>query len=83
MILDDGYASFIRNPHTKDPGKTSSIALPLFRNDILVGTMTMVFFSTSLPSRRCLDKHKTLIFETQGKINRDLTEMKLFNPSED
>ena len=83
MILDDGYASFIRNPHTKDPGKTSSIALPLFRNDILVGTMTMVFFSTSLRVADALDKHKTLIFETQGKINRDLTEMKLFNPSED
>ncbi len=78
MILEDGYASFIRNPHTKDPGKTSSIAVPLYRDDILVGAMTLVFFSTSLRVAEAFDKYQKLIFETQANINSDLVEMKLF-----
>lgn len=82
MILEDGYASFIRNPHTKDPGKTSSIAVPLYRDDILVGAMTLVFFSTSLKVVDAFEKYKKLIFETQANINRDLVEMKLFKPED-
>ena len=82
MILEDGYASFIRNPHTKDPGKTSSIAVPLYRDDELVGAMTLVFFSTSLRVAEAFEKYKDLIFETQNNINRDLVEMKLFNPED-
>ena len=82
MILEDGYASFIRNPHTKDPGKTSSNAVPLYRDDELVGAMTLVFFSTSLRVAEAFEKYKDLIFETQNNINRDLVEMKLFNPED-
>ena len=82
MILEDGYASFIRNPHTKDPGKTSSIAVPLYRDDILVGAMTLVFFSTSLKVVDAFEKYKDLIFDTQANINRDLVEMKLFKPED-
>lgn len=82
MILEDGYASFIRNPHTKNPGKTSSIAVPLYRNDDLIGAMTLVFFSTSLRVADAFEKHKGLLFETQAKINRDLVAMKLFKPED-
>ena len=79
MILEDGYASFIRNPHTKDPGKTSSIAVPLYRNKTLVGVMTFVFFSASFRVSDAFDKYKDIILETQTAINRDLSEMSLFN----
>ena len=82
MILEDGYASFIRNPHTKDPGKTSSIAVPLYRNDELIGAMTLVFFSTSLRVADAFGKYKKLLFETQANINRDLVAMKLFKPED-
>ena len=82
MILEDGYASFIRNPHTKDPGKTSSIAVPLYREDELIGAMTLVFFSTSLRVADAFEKYKALLFETQANINRDLVAMKLFKPEE-
>ena len=82
MILEDGYASFIRNPHTKDPGKTSSIAVPLFKNDELIGAMTLVFFSTSLRVAEAFERYKTPITETQANINRDLVELKLFKPED-
>lgn len=82
IIKEDGYASFIRNPHTKDPGKTSSIAVPLYRGDDIVGSMTLIFFSTSLRVKEAFEKYKDDIFETQSNINRDLVEMKLFKPEE-
>lgn len=82
MILEDGYASFVRNPHTKDPGKTSSIAVPLYRGETLIGAMTLVFFSTALRVNDAFEEYKEFIFETQANINRDLVEMKLFKPEE-
>lgn len=82
MIVEDGYASFIRNPHTKNPGKTSSIAVPLFRGEALVGALTLIFFSTSLRVVEAFEKYKDQIFKAQSAINRDLMEMKLFSPDE-
>ena len=81
MIRKDGYASFIKNLHTKDPGKTSSIALPLFEKDQVVGAMALVFFSSSLRVKEAFKKYKTLIVETQKKINNDLANAELFNPA--
>lgn len=82
MIREDGYASFIRNLHTKDPGKTSSISVPLYYDEKVVGTMTLSFFSTSMRVVEAFDKYRDLIFEAQANINHDLAAMKLFKPEE-
>ena len=82
MILEDGYASFVRNPHTKDPGKTSSIAVPLYRGEILVGAMTLVFFSTAFRVAEAFEKYQKSVFKTQANINNDLVKMKLFKPED-
>lgn len=79
MILEDGYASFIRNPHTKDPGKRSSIAVPLYRDEMLVGVLTLLFFSTTMKVVEAFKQYEKQIFEAQTSINRDLVEVKLFN----
>ena len=78
MILEDGYASFVRNPHAKDPGKRSSIAVPLYRDDMLVGVLTLLFFSTTMRVVDAFKQYEKSIFEAQTKINRDLVEVKLF-----
>lgn len=82
LIREDGYASFIRNPHTKDPGKTSSLALPLYHENKVVGAMTLIFFSTSLRIVEAFDKYKDILLETQENINIDLVKRKLFNPND-
>lgn len=79
MILEDGYASFVRNPHAKDPGKRSSIAVPLYRGEILVGVLTLLFFSTTMRVVDAFKQYEKLISEAQTNINRDLVEVKLFN----
>lgn len=77
-IKREGYASFLRNPHTKDPGKTSSIALPLFRNDVFVGSLTMIFFASTMGVTDAFERYKEAMVHTQEKINHDLNTMKLF-----
>ena len=47
-IRSDGFAIHVRNPHTLNPGKTSSISVPLFDGETLAGTLTLVFFSTAM-----------------------------------
>ena len=82
VIRSEGYASFIRNPHTKDPGKTSSIAVPLFHENDVIGAMTLIFFSTTLKVSDAFEKYKEEILEAQNNINSDLVEMKLFKPEQ-
>ena len=79
MIIEDGYASFIRNPHAKDPGKRSSIAVPLYRDEMLVGVLTLLFFSTTMRVVEAFKQYEKQIFEAQTTINRDLKEAELFN----
>ena len=80
IILEDGFASFVRNPHAKDPGKRSSIAVPLYRDEMLVGVLTLLFFSTTLRVVDAFKQYEKSIFEAQTKINRDLVEVNLFTP---
>ncbi len=43
-----GYATQARNAYTATPGKTSSIALPLFQNGRVVGALALVFFASAV-----------------------------------
>ncbi|MEO0607519.1 MAG: helix-turn-helix domain-containing protein [Pseudomonadota bacterium] len=81
-IRDLGYATFIKNPHTKDPGKTSSIAVSLHRKDELVGCMTLIFFSSAMRVADAYDRFGAQLRQAQDAINADLASMKLFNPEE-
>jgi len=47
-VRERGYAVFIRNQHTKDPGKTSSIAVPICKGEEVVGAMALVYFSSAM-----------------------------------
>jgi IclR family mhp operon transcriptional activator len=43
-----GYASRGNNSFTRNPGKTSSIAVPIIENGHVAGALTLGFFSTSM-----------------------------------
>lgn len=47
-IRADGYAVQGRNYHNLTPGKTSSIAVPIFRNGRFEGAMTLAFFVAAM-----------------------------------
>ncbi|MEM6912815.1 MAG: helix-turn-helix domain-containing protein, partial [Pseudomonadota bacterium] len=52
-----GFAQMIRNQHTKNPGKTSSLAVPLFRQETYVASLAVVFFSSTMSPTKAADKY--------------------------
>lgn len=72
-IVDSGYATFLKNPHSKDPGKSSSIGVALHSQDnVVVGAVTLVFFSSALQIRRAVEKYLDDIIDTQLAINKEI-----------
>lgn len=58
-IRAKGYATQARNAYTANPGKTSSIAVPLWRGDEPAGAMALIFFAAAMS----LSKAETLFVE--------------------
>lgn len=67
-ILGDGYATFDRNRHNANPGKTSSIAVPVFENGHIAGTLTLIFFSSAMTSVEAVNRYIAELKETAMKI---------------
>ena len=53
-IRRDGFATQARNAYTANPGKTSSIAVPLFKDGHVVGAIVLIFFSVAMPMEKAL-----------------------------
>ena len=47
-IRQQGYATRGNNHFTRNPGKTSSIAVPIFEDGRVAGALTLAFFSTAI-----------------------------------
>lgn len=48
-IREDGFATYERGQHSLDPGKISSIAVPLLDRKRLVGVLTLMLFASAMP----------------------------------
>lgn len=48
QILDQGYAKHEYNQYTENPGKTSSLGVPIFVDGKLSGAMALIFFSSAM-----------------------------------
>jgi IclR family mhp operon transcriptional activator len=57
-IQRDGFATKGRNRYTQNPGKTSSIAAPVFEKDgTVAGAVTLVFFSSAMKMADAVEKY--------------------------
>ena len=56
-ILDDGYAAVDRTQHTKDPGKTSSISVPLQMGAGRLAHLTVNFFASAMPLKGAVQRY--------------------------
>ena len=81
LIREDGYTTFRRNRHSKDPGKSSSIAVPIHADNQLVGSLTLVFFSSAMKMDAAVEKYLDAIQDTKSKINSEITKKGIFLPS--
>lgn len=71
-IRERGYAVFIRNQHTKNPGKTSSIAVPILKGGEVVGALALVYFSSALKPNEAVDKYLEPLNGVGLKIGEEL-----------
>ncbi|XUU60529.1 IclR family transcriptional regulator domain-containing protein [Erythrobacter sp. HA6-11] len=68
-IRKDGYAMQIRNVYNADPGKTSSIAVPLFDgNDQLIGSLALIFFASAMNGDEAVAKYLKPMQDTARAI---------------
>ncbi len=56
-IQNDGYATKGRNRYTENPGKTSSIAAPVFDAAGIAGAVTLIFFSSAMKMTDAIQKY--------------------------
>mgnify|MGYP006265885579 FL=1 len=66
-----GYATHERNRHTLDPGKTSSISVPLWRNGELKAALTIVFFSATHTTADAAQHYLEKLLAVQAAIDHD------------
>lgn len=70
-IRAKGYASHAYNQYTENPGKTSSLAVPLFIGGKLAGGMGLVFFSSVMTVAQAADRYLNAMKATADLISVD------------
>jgi IclR family mhp operon transcriptional activator len=76
-IRRDGYATQARNAYTANPGKTSSIAVPIFRSGEVAGAVVLIFFAVAMPMDKAIAQFLAPLKETATQISAAL-EAELF-----
>jgi IclR family mhp operon transcriptional activator len=73
-----GYATKERNPHTDNPGLTSSMSVPISTRDgsKVHGVLTLIFFASSLDMRTAVSRYLPAVKNTAAAIAYDLEEKK-------
>ncbi|PKB14589.1 IclR family transcriptional regulator [Novosphingobium kunmingense] len=71
-ILALGYATGARNAYSASPRRTSSVAVPLFQDGELLGSLTMVFFSAAMPLNQAVERFVPGLQATATAIGVDM-----------
>ncbi|TPG49428.1 IclR family transcriptional regulator [Sphingomonas glacialis] len=74
-IRERGYAVQGRNHFNRTPGKTTSIAVPIFHNGMFEAAMTMVFFVTAMKLDTALDTYLEDLKAAAAAISHDLSDV--------
>lgn len=73
-IRHQGFAVQGRNHFNRNPGKTSSIAVPIFLADRFEAALTMVFFVSAMRLESALEQYLDDLKRTAADISAELTE---------
>lgn len=71
-IRENGYAAVSRTYYSANPGKTSSLAVPIFEGDELVGSLAMVFFATAMPVSQAIAEYLQPLSDVSARIRQNL-----------
>lgn len=73
QIRADGFTVQGRNHFNRTPGKTSSIAVPIFRNGHFEAAMTLVFFVAAMKLSAAVERYLDDMKATAAAISHDLS----------
>ena len=71
-IVEAGYAAVARTAYSANPGRTSSIAVPLFENGVLLGSLALVFFAQAASMSKAIERLLEPLRRTALAIQADL-----------
>ncbi|MDZ4372174.1 MAG: IclR family transcriptional regulator C-terminal domain-containing protein [Phenylobacterium sp.] len=72
-IRAEGYAARGRNLFTNTPGRTSSIAAPIFRDGRVCAALTMVYFAGAMTMREAADRYAPGLCAAAARISDELS----------
>ncbi|MEL7219445.1 MAG: helix-turn-helix domain-containing protein [Pseudomonadota bacterium] len=73
QIRERGYAINTRNAYTADAGKTSAIAVPIFRSSgKIAGTLSLIYFATSMTFIEAAEHFYDLLKRKADEISEEL-----------
>lgn len=74
QILAQGYATRAHNTFTRNPGKTSSIAVPVMGEGHVAGSLSLAFFASALRMTEALDQLLIPLQNAAQAISAELKE---------
>ncbi len=71
-ICQQGYAMRAYNQFTNTPGRTSSIAVPIFEHGEVSGALTLIYFSVAMRPEAALTRYLSALKAAAFQITQDL-----------
>lgn len=78
-IRDEGFAAQGWGQHNLTPGKTSSIAVPIFRNGHFEAAMTMIYFAAAMKQHQAIERYLTTLRDHAAMIEAKLEQPATLN----
>ncbi len=73
-IRKDGFATHAYNKFTSDPGRTSSLGVPIFDGELLAGALGLVFFSSTMSVEEAAEKYVAKMQATSARISEAIAQ---------
>ena len=71
-IREQGYAALGWNRHNLTPGKTSSIAVPIFKDGHFVAALTLIYFAAAMRQGHAIERYLALMVGKAEAISAEL-----------
>jgi IclR family mhp operon transcriptional activator len=71
-IRDEGYAAIGWGQYNHTPGKTSSIAVPIFRGDRFEAALTLIYFAAAMKQEHAVARYVDDLKATAAQIGAEL-----------
>ena len=72
-IRDNGFATHVRLQHNETPGKTSSLAVPIFVDDVVRACLAIVYFENAMPPDQAAARYVEPLKEAARRIGAAAT----------